>query len=612
MSYSTQILKNIVETIKFLSESADTEWGLNRANAGKMHEVLTGGLINHYAKVYQANKKNGHDEAHKAALEAISNLERTKNKKVNIANIAHMEQFRDESSNKSAKEWHDHLSSELNQEDYDEHVAHAQYAAKSIIAHMNEQGIKDIQKVHFTANAKDIHTLTNGKDSSAEGNNSDIVVQHGHKKEGSGFFGVSLKSGGETKAFSPGLGQISKKVDEFYEKITGKKGSFFSDSEAASDAAQKDHHRVIKKNASALKSILGERGFSASGRITQHGLRHARYAQEIADGKIKPTDAKGRPNKEYIRKEAELKKAGYSSAHRKRLAEVYRDLQESRKKHHKRSVTQSFTRHMGEIFSSGHDHKPEVHELRRQLIATLTNTPARLEGSMRIMRHNIIKSKKDGSRTSEIGYGLGDNAKDSQYYDIKSGDGIGFTIKGYRDKAKKSKTLYLKGHTDSSPSENEGSGARKTIQFSLVKNTDANELNEEILIEAKAQKAAAAYDRMLSMNEDAPANSMGAAGISGAESAVNVGIAGRDMLLSPEPLRRPPPKMFGGRAVFTVPSNDYYKATLGRRKGQHWRSMVAGPLGEDIRQYALDNRDAPIIVEDETTGAMMYLRYGKR
>jgi len=114
------------------------------------------------------------------------------------------------------------------------------------------------------------------------------------------------------------------------------------------------------------------------------------------------------------------------------------------------------------------------------------------------------------------------------------------------------------------------------------------------------------------VNEEAPANSMGAAGISGLSSAVDVGIAGRDMLLAPGPLRRPPPKMFGGKRVFTVPSSDYYKATLGRKKGQHWRSMVAGPLGEEIRQYALDNKDAPIIVEDETTGAMMYLRYGKR
>jgi len=116
----------------------------------------------------------------------------------------------------------------------------------------------------------------------------------------------------------------------------------------------------------------------------------------------------------------------------------------------------------------------------------------------------------------------------------------------------------------------------------------------------------------VNLSEEAPANSMGTAGISGLDTAVNVGIAGRDTLLAPGPLRRPPPKTFGGKAVFTVPSSDYYKATLGKRKNQHWRSMVAGPLGEEIRQYALDNRDAPIILEDETTGAMMYLRYGKR
>ncbi len=113
------------------------------------------------------------------------------------------------------------------------------------------------------------------------------------------------------------------------------------------------------------------------------------------------------------------------------------------------------------------------------------------------------------------------------------------------------------------------------------------------------------------IEEEVPANAMGTAGISGAETAVNVGIAGRDTLLSPGILRRPPPKMFGGKRVFTVPSGDYYKATLGRKKGQHWRSMVNGPLGEEIRQYALENKEAPIIVEDETTGAMMYLRYGK-
>lgn len=127
----------------------------------------------------------------------------------------------------------------------------------------------------------------------------------------------------------------------------------------------------------------------------------------------------------------------------------------------------------------------------------------------------------------------------------------------------------------------------------------------------QAAQSAAASKLQGQVQEEAPANAMGTAGISGADTAVDVGIAGRDMLLSPGILRRPPPKIFGGKRVFTVPSGDYYKATLGRKKGQHWRSMVNGPLGEEIRQYALENKEAPIIVEDEITGAMMYLRYGK-
>lgn len=142
--------------------------------------------------------------------------------------------------------------------------------------------------------------------------------------------------------------------------------------------------------------------------------------------------------------------------------------------------------------------------------------------------------------------------------------------------------------------------------FSQSQQLDDNE--KKIL---QAAQAAAASKLQGQVQEEAPANAMGTAGISGADTAVDVGIAGRDMLLSPGILRRPPPKMFGGKRVFTVPSGDYYKATLGRKKGQHWRSMVNGPLGEEIRQYALENKEAPIIVEDEITGAMMYLRYGK-
>jgi hypothetical protein len=136
----------------------------------------------------------------------------------------------------------------------------------------------------------------------------------------------------------------------------------------------------------------------------------------------------------------------------------------------------------------------------------------------------------------------------------------------------------------------------------------------EMLLEAKANKAAAAFERMqlsnmTNVSEEAPANAMGTAGISGAQTAVNAGITGYDLPIGM--VRRKPPKMFAGKAVFTVPSSDFYNATLGKRKGKHYRSYVKGELGEEVRQYALENKNAPIILEDETTGAMMYLKYGK-
>lgn len=698
MAFSAKILQTIVESKQLLSESADTEWGLNRSDAGKMHEVLTGGLINHYASVYQANKKKGHDEAHKLASESISNPQRSKNKKINIANIAHMEQFRDESANKSASDWHEHLSAKLNQTDYDEHLAHATHAANSIINHMHEQGIKDIKKTHFTANAKDIEKLTNGKDSSQRGNNSDIVVEHGHSDKGGGFFGVSLKSGETSKLANPGMGTVHKLVDDFYAKITGKKSNFSAESDAADRDAQEDHHKIIAKHAANISKILGKNSLRSGAdkrpQITKSALDMIRYAHEHSTG----------------RKDRSKKLKGLSDAHISRLASAYGELQQSRLTRHKRPVAQSLQRHLSDMFSSKHDGKKGIHALRNQFIAALSNTPSRDAGSMSILRHNTIFKK--GKRTSEMGYGLGDSAKNTNSFEIVGGKGIGLNIIGY-GKNKKSKTLNLKVHTDSSPSEGSGSGKRKGVHVVLNK-PGKEELNEEVSKAAlaaqifesrmsKEEKRAAAAERIQSaataairnrqiqqarataeaesksadyarqskaaniaagairkqtaepetqtywrdesgmirgvggarfaaatakninlsdrspdlfesqeVSEEAPANAMGTAGISGLDTAVNVGIAGRDMLLAPGPLRRPPPKMFGGKRVFTVPSSDYYKATLGKKKGQHWRSMVNGPLGEEIRQYALDNKDAPIIVEDETTGAMMYLRYGKR
>ena len=78
-------------------------------------------------------------------------------------------------------------------------------------------------------------------------------------------------------------------------------------------------------------------------------------------------------------------------------------------------------------------------------------------------------------------------------------------------------------------------------------------------------------------------------------------------------LRRVTPHdMFGGIPVFKVRSEDYNKAVLGKKKFKHYTSYVSGSLGEDVRDFAAQNPSMGIIVQDEITGAMFYLKHGKR
>jgi hypothetical protein len=72
-------------------------------------------------------------------------------------------------------------------------------------------------------------------------------------------------------------------------------------------------------------------------------------------------------------------------------------------------------------------------------------------------------------------------------------------------------------------------------------------------------------------------------------------------------------KKFAGKEVFVVNSNSFHKAKLGKKKFEHYSSYVGkDEIGEQIREYARNNPEEPIILEDEITGAMVYLRYGKR
>lgn len=119
------------------------------------------------------------------------------------------------------------------------------------------------------------------------------------------------------------------------------------------------------------------------------------------------------------------------------------------------------------------------------------------------------------------------------------------------------------------------------------------------------------------LNEDAvsagpaPANSMGA-GIDGLPTKVDDGITGFDKVMTGQPLRRKP-QYFGGKRVFSVNSNAFNKALQGKKKFKHYRSYVEdADTTAEIREYLKTNKNAPIIVQDEITGAMVYLNHGKK
>lgn len=115
------------------------------------------------------------------------------------------------------------------------------------------------------------------------------------------------------------------------------------------------------------------------------------------------------------------------------------------------------------------------------------------------------------------------------------------------------------------------------------------------------------------MKEDAPAVSVGPSGMQGLSTAVGTPVAGYDkLMMGGRPMKKKPPQMFGGKAVFKVPSDRFYKAKFGKKKYEHYTSYVGkDELGEEIISYIKENPNSPVILEDEKTGAMFYLKYGK-
>ena len=73
------------------------------------------------------------------------------------------------------------------------------------------------------------------------------------------------------------------------------------------------------------------------------------------------------------------------------------------------------------------------------------------------------------------------------------------------------------------------------------------------------------------------------------------------------------PMNFAGNRVFKVPTATFMNARLGKKKYTKWQNYVGEADNfEEIRTFALKNPKSAVILQDQQTGAMMYLRYGRK
>lgn len=104
----------------------------------------------------------------------------------------------------------------------------------------------------------------------------------------------------------------------------------------------------------------------------------------------------------------------------------------------------------------------------------------------------------------------------------------------------------------------------------------------------------------MKINEDAPVNSVGDG------SAVQTNVQFKPM----RPMARR--GKFAQFETFIVSSKTYNSIKHQKKKGVHWkRYLEEDDAYHDLREYARKKRKGPIIIEDEGTGACMFVRYGE-
>jgi hypothetical protein len=105
------------------------------------------------------------------------------------------------------------------------------------------------------------------------------------------------------------------------------------------------------------------------------------------------------------------------------------------------------------------------------------------------------------------------------------------------------------------------------------------------------------YHKFRMLNEDAPTNVVG-------------GVAG--LTGDPPVPKKVMMRRFANSDVFVVDTKRYMNARLGKRKYLKYEKYVGSDeVGNAIREYGRKYPKKPIILQDELTGAMMFLRYGR-
>ena len=134
----------------------------------------------------------------------------------------------------------------------------------------------------------------------------------------------------------------------------------------------------------------------------------------------------------------------------------------------------------------------------------------------------------------------------------------------------------------------------------LVK--EEKNITEETLEEGFVAYYNASYLTESKVEEDAPANAVGGGNIAGTTGDPPMGKGAQAAFL----------RRFGKNHVFVVDTERINKARLGKRKYLKYEKYVgADEVGDAIRQYGRKYPKRPIILQDDKTGAMTFLRYGR-